>query len=389
MDNISELLKMVLPVEWLWSVMPVGASSQSNAIDELYWFLIISCTFLFLLVVVPMGFIMFYYRRKTPNQRAKSQKAHNFWLESMWTFLPLIYLAVLFVWGFYQYMDMYVPPNDAMELRVVGQKWQWSVDYPKNDISVSGVGAVIAVPVNKPIRLVMASQDVIHSFYIPNMRVKQDVVPGRYSTLWFNPTKVGEYPIFCAEYCGDLHSQMMAKLVVMPEAAFSEWCDGIKSANSDMPLTELGKKLYEKTLGCIACHTTDGKINIGPSFKGLYGKTETLADGSKRKVDDDYIRQKILTPQKTTVSGFANVMPPFQGRVKEREISALIAFIQSAGMAPGAQAAPVESEKPKVPAVPGAAADPKARTVPGTPALPKAPEAPDASPGVPKAPKAN
>lgn len=352
MDNISELLKMVLPVDWLWSTMPVGASSQAAFIDELFWFLIVSCTLLFLLVVVPMGFILYYYRRKTPKQRALSQKDHNFWLESMWTFLPLIYLTVLFVWGFWQYMDLYVAPNDAMELKVVGQKWQWSVDYPKEDINVAGVGAMIAVPVNRPIKLVMASQDVIHSFFIPNMRVKQDVVPGRYSTLWFNPNLVGEYPIFCAEYCGDLHSQMMAKLVVMSEPDYARWIDEQKAANQDMPLAELGKKLYERTLGCIACHTTDGTIKIGPSFKGLYGKQEALADGRTLKVDDDYIRQKILTPTKTTTKGFAPVMPSFQGRASERDIMGLIAFIKTqSGIAPeAAPAVPVPGGGPEAPA---------------------------------------
>ncbi|HXW60697.1 MAG TPA: cytochrome c oxidase subunit II, partial [Myxococcota bacterium] len=249
MDNVSELLKTVLPVDWLWSVMPVGASTQAVFIDELYWFLIISCSILFLLVVVPLCFIVFYYRRKTPTQRAKSQKDHNFWLESMWTFLPFIYLAVLFVWGFYQYMDLFVSTQDAMELKVIGQKWQWSVDYPKDDVMVAGVGAVIAVPVNRPVKLLMASQDVIHSFFIPNMRVKQDVVPGRYSTLWFKPTEIGEYPIFCAEYCGDLHSLMMAKLRVLSESDYDKWLDEQKSANDNIPLPELGKKLYEKTLG--------------------------------------------------------------------------------------------------------------------------------------------
>lgn len=330
MDNISELLRTILPVDSLWSVMPVGASSHSTSIDELFWFLIVSCTLLFLLVVVPLAFIIFYYRRKDPKQRAVSQKDHNFWLESLWTFLPLVYLGVLFMWGFYQYMDLYVVPHDARELKVIGQKWQWSVDYADDDFSVAGIGAEIAVPVNMPVKLVMASQDVIHSFFIPNMRVKQDVVPGRYSTLWFKPTKIGEYPILCAEYCGDLHSQMMAKLLVLSEEDYAEWLMKNKNANQDMPLPELGKKLYEKTLGCIACHTLDGTVKIGPSFKDLYGSSQALSDGRTVKVDDDFIRQKILQPDRTTAKGYApNMMPSFQGRVSERDILGLIAFIKS------------------------------------------------------------
>lgn len=328
MENLNELLKMVLPVNGLFSVMPVGASTHADAIDFLYWFLIITCAILFLLVVVPMFLIVIRYRRKTVDQRALAQTAHNFWLESLWTFLPFIYLAILFVWGFWQYLDMYVAPHDAKELRVIGQKWQWSVDYPKEEISVAGIGTTVAVPVNTPIKLVMASQDVIHSFYIPNLRVKQDVVPGRYSTLWFQADRVGEYPIFCAEYCGDNHSTMMAKLVVMPEAAYESWVDGLKSVDQDTPLPELGKKLYAK-LGCVACHSTDGSIKLAPSFKGVYGKMEELSDGTSVKVDDDYIRQSILEPQKKVAKGFPPIMPTFQGRVSERDLLGLIAFIKS------------------------------------------------------------
>jgi cytochrome c oxidase subunit II len=329
MENLNELLKMVVPREWLFSVMPIGASIHANDIDTLYWFLIITCGILFLLVIVPLFLIVVRYRRKHVNQRAESQKDHNFWLESLWTFLPFIYLAVLFVWGFMQYLDMYVAPHDAKELRVVGQKWQWSVDYPQEEISVSGVGATIAVPVNTPIKLVMASQDVIHSFYIPNFRVKQDVVPGRYSTLWFKADKLGEFPVLCAEYCGDLHSQMLAKLVVMPEDAYKDWIESNKAQNQDMPLPELGKKLYEK-LGCIACHSTDGSIKLAPSFKDVYGKQEELADGTIITVNDNYIKQKILTPTKQQPKkGYAPIMPTFQGRVSERDISGVIEFIKS------------------------------------------------------------
>lgn len=319
---------MIVPRDWLLSAMPEAASAHAASIDVLYWFLILSCAVLFLLVIAPLFYIIFRYRRKHVNQRAESQKAHNFWLESLWTFLPFIYLAVLFVWGFWQYLDMYVAPHDAKELRVVGQKWQWAVDYPTEEISVAGVGATVAVPVNRPVKLIMSSQDVIHSFFIPNLRVKQDVVPGRYSTLWFQADKVGEYPILCAEYCGDLHSQMLAKLVVMSEDDYGKWIENIKAADKDTPLPELGKKLYTK-LGCIACHSLDGSIKLAPSFKGVYGKMEEFSDGTSAKIDDDYIRNKILKPQQHVAKGYPPIMPSFQGRVSERELSGLIAFIKS------------------------------------------------------------
>lgn len=328
MDNLNELLKMIVPRDWLFSVMPIGASAHASEIDHLYWFLIISCTILFLLVIVPLIWIVIKYRRITPQQRAVSQKDHNFWLESLWTFVPFLYLAVLFAWGFWQYMDMFVAPHDSKELKVIGQKWQWSVDYPQEEINVAGVGAVIAVPVDTPIKLIMTSQDVIHSFYIPNLRVKQDVVPGRYSTLWFKADRVGEYPVLCAEYCGDLHSQMLAKIIVMPRDAYHTWVDNQKAQDQEIPLPKLGEKLYTK-LGCVACHSLDGTLRIGPSFKGAYGKMEVLGDGTQMKIDDNYIKTKILEPTRHVAKGFAPVMPTFQGRVSERDISGLIAFIKS------------------------------------------------------------
>lgn len=328
MDGVSEILKMVVPVGWLFSVVPQGISEHAVKLDTLFWFLIITCFILFLLLIGPLVIIIFRYRRKSPLQRALSQKAHNFWLESTWTFLPFIYLAVLFVWGFEQFMDIYVIPHDAKDLHVIGQKWQWSVDYPKEEINIAGVGATIAVPVGEPIKLTMSSQDVIHSFYIPNLRIKQDVLPGRYTTLWFKADKEGEYPIFCAEYCGDLHSNMLAKLKVVPVADFTAWVEEQKGADQEMPLPALGEKLYNK-LGCVACHSIDGTIKLAPSFKGIYGKKEELTDGTFVTVNDDYIRQSILNPQKQVTKGFAPIMPTFQGRVSERDILGLIAYIKS------------------------------------------------------------
>lgn len=328
MENLSELLKMVVPVDWLFSVMPQGASEHATALDGLFWFLLTSSGILFLSVVLPLFFIIYRYRRKHANQRALSQKDHNFWLESAWTFLPFIYLTVLFVWGFRQYLDMHVAPNDAKELRVIGQKWQWSIDYTDEEISVAGVGTEIYVPVDTSVKLIMSSQDVIHSFYIPNLRVKQDVVPGSYSTLWFKANKVGSYPVLCAEYCGDLHSQMLAKLVVVSRDAFETWVEEQKALDQEMPLPDLGKKLYTK-LGCVACHSIDGSPKLAPSFKGIYGKKEELVDGSFVMVDDERIKNKLLNPQQKVTKGYAPIMPTFQGRVSEREISGIISYIKA------------------------------------------------------------
>lgn len=328
MENVSHLAKMFIPVDWLFSMVPLAASKHAQDLDYLYWFLIITTGILFLLVIVPLGLILVRYRRRHPGQRALSQKDHNFWLESLWTFLPFIYLAVLFVWGFQQFLATYVAPEDSKELRIIGQKWSWSIDYPKEEINVAGVGAEVVVPVGQPVKLVMSSQDVIHSFYIPNLRIKQDVLPGRYTTLWFQADVLGEYPILCAEYCGDLHSGMLARLKVVPEDVYQDWVEEIKSADQALPLPELGQKLYTK-LGCSACHSNDGSPRLAPSFKNVYGKHDELVDGSKILVDDDRIRNKLMNPTLNVTKGFAPVMPSFQGRVNEREISGLIAYIKS------------------------------------------------------------
>jgi cytochrome c oxidase subunit 2 len=213
-------------------------------------------------------------------------------------------------------------------LRVIGQKWNWTVQYPEEDISVSGQGVEIGIPLGQPVQLVMSSQDVLHSFFVPNFRVKQDVVPGRYTTLWFEATEVGEFPVFCAEYCGDAHSNMMAKIKVMPVEEYKAWVEKIKGANSKLSPKELGQKLYTSK-ACNACHTVDGSPKIAPSFKGIYGKMEALEGGGSVKVDDNYIRESILEPHAKLAKGFPPVMPTFKGQLSEIEINGLIEFIKS------------------------------------------------------------
>jgi cytochrome c oxidase subunit 2 len=306
MDNVHKLLSMIVPRQWLFSVLPDAASDHANAFDVLYWFLIYSCGFLFLLVVIPLAIIVIRYHRKDVNQRALSQTDHNFWLESLWTFLPFIYLAVLFAWGFFQYLEMYVAPNDAKEIKIIGQKWQWTIEYPEEGISLSGPGVLFAVPIDTPIKMVMSSQDVIHSLFVPPYRIKQDVVPGRYSTLSFTPNKLGEFAVLCAEYCGLNHSLMLAQMKVLPQGEYNDWIAQQKNANQEMPLPELGKSLVEK-LGCIACHSTDGSPKLAPSFKDVYGRKEELTDGSTVTVDENYpINNR---PKKATLP----LCPAFKG----------------------------------------------------------------------------
>lgn len=328
MDRIADLMKTVLPVDWVGSLLPVAASEQARPVDNMFYFILWSCVVLFILVIGPMCFFLYKYRRKTHDQKAVSQTDHNSVLEILWTGLPLIYLAVLFCFGFYGFLDLYTPPLESKELRVIGQKWQWTVQYPDEEISVSGQGGVIGVRLGEPVKLVMASQDVIHSFFIPNFRVKQDVVPGRYSTLWFTPSMLGEFPVFCAEFCGDEHSNMMSVIKVMNNEEYASWLEGVKNEDKGIPPKELGAKLYVKK-GCNACHTLDGTTKIGPTLKGVYGKKEELTTGEMIVVDDDYIRESLLEPQAKIPKGFPPVMPTFKGQLSEVEINGLIAYIKS------------------------------------------------------------
>ena len=319
---------MKLPVLSQWGWMSDPASDYANDFNSVFYFLMWTGLGLFLLVVVPMFWFAIKYRRKNEHQKALSQIDHNHTIETIWTLLPIVYLAVCFVWGFLGYLNVTTIPMDSKELRVIGQKWNWTVQYPDEDISVSGQGAVIGVPLGQNIKLTMSSQDVIHSFFLPNFRIKQDVLPGRYSTLWFNASEVGEFPVFCAEYCGDSHSNMLAVLKVMPPDEYATWVDSVKNANNKLSPKELGAKLYQSK-ACVTCHSIDGSTRIGPSYKGLYGTMAELESGAKVKVDDNFIRDHLLTPTKTPIKGYPPIMPSYQGQLSEADINGLIEFIKS------------------------------------------------------------
>ena len=337
MQSLSELLSMHVPTTGLLGWAPVAASLEAQRWDTLFTFLLFTCTGLFALVVLPMVMFVVRYRRRRPGQRATSQVDHNTWMELGWTALPLLYLGLVFTWGFHQFLNLRVAPSAAKQLRVIAQKWQWTAVYEDEGFEVGGQGATFGAVVGQPVKVILSSQDVIHSFFIPNLRVKQDTVPGRYTTLWFTPTLTGEFPIFCAEYCGQQHSLMVAKLKVMPQEEYDKWADAMRQADQSLSLPQLGEKLIAKK-GCIACHSTNGSPKIGPSFKGLYGTMAELESGDSVLVEDDHIRQSILEPQKRITKGYPSVMPSYQGQVSEKEIAALIAYIKSLGnSAPKAQ----------------------------------------------------
>jgi cytochrome c oxidase subunit II len=304
--------------------MPTQASTVASDIDWLYDVMVwISVAFA---VGIFAAMVYFCTKFRAParkaNAQAQSSASHNTALEVTWSAIPLVILIALFVWGFKGYVDLRTSPKDAIEVHVTAQKWSWAFSYPNGHTDDT-----LHVPVDTNVRLVMSSVDVIHSVWIPNFRVKMDVVPGRYTDLWFRATAAGDYPLECTEYCGTSHSDMLSRVIVHPPGGYEQWLEQKEEEMMNMPLPELGALTFKKH-GCGQCHTTDGTPKEGPTFKGLWGKQEALEDGSTVTVDENYVRESVVDPQAKIVKGFPRTMPPYKGRLKDREISGLIEYIK-------------------------------------------------------------
>ncbi len=308
--------------------VPEVASSFAGKVDGVLWFVTVLSIIFFILITILLVYFSFKYKRRTENDETPHITG-NQTLEMIWTVIPSILLFVIFAYGLIVFKEMRTPPGDAVEVNVTAKQWIWVFNYENGKSTINE----LFVQHNRPVKMVMRADDVLHSFFVPAFRVKQDLVPGMYTQLWFKPTKVGTYDLFCAEYCGTGHSQMLAKVYVMSPEAFSRWEKGdeeegvVGIAVAKAP-EELGEDLY-KNKGCNACHSLDGSVGVGPSFKALFGKNESLQDGSTLEVDENYLRESILIPQAKVVQGFAPVMPAFKGILKDEEIDALIAYIKS------------------------------------------------------------
>jgi cytochrome c oxidase subunit 2 len=228
---------------------------------------------------------------------------------------------VVFVWGWIVYQQLRTFPKDALEIAVTGQQWNWTFTYKSGKTS----SGEFYVPIDQDVKMIMTSKDVIHSFYIPAFRNKQDVVPGRYSAVWFHPTTLGDFQIFCAEFCGDQHSGMLAKVHVVPREKYEEWLEN--NAYKGMSPVEVGQKVY--TSRCMVCHNVTDERKIGPGWKGIWGKTEQLEGGGSALVDENYIRESIVDPNAKVVKGYPAAMTSFAGQLSEEEMMGVIEYIKS------------------------------------------------------------
>jgi len=302
--------------------LPPPASSTAPLVDNAFLLLLGVSAFFFALIVVLGLWFVVRYRRRAGLGPAQSP-SHNTALELLWTAIPLGIVALLFYEGFVGYMELRTPPKQAYEIEVVARKWSWLFSYPNGHKDEN-----LHVPVDRPVRLVMRSEDVIHGLFIPAMRVQMDIVPGRYTRTWFRALKPGEYNLVCSQYCGTKHFDMRALVIVHPPGEFENWlADAARAAESLSPV-DRGRELY-RINGCWSCHSIDGTAGTGPTFKGIYGHEVQFQDGTSAVVDENYIRESILDPQAKVVRGYQPVMNTYRGVLTDEEISALIAFIKS------------------------------------------------------------
>lgn len=306
------------PTFWL----PRQGSNLARGVD-FNWNLVfwLSAFFCALVTGLMLWFVLRYRGRR--GQEAEPSASHNTALEVFWSVVPTLLVIGLFWSGYKTFLDMVTPPGDAYEVRVEGQKWNWLFTYPNGYVDNT-----LHVEVGRPTMLVMTSKDVIHSFYVPEFRVKRDVIPGRYTKLWFTAVEPGEYDVFCAEYCGKDHSAMLAKVRVHERGGFEPWLEQASDFLARMPPAEAGGMLYQ-VRGCKQCHSVDGSPGTGPSFLGLWGSSERLRDGDSVTVDENYVRQSILEPQTRVTAGYQPVMPTYQGRLKDEEIGAIIEYLKT------------------------------------------------------------
>jgi cytochrome c oxidase subunit 2 len=300
--------------------VPESASTLSWKVDALYFFLSGLTIFFALLIGGTILFFVLKYRRRSPYEVPRPV-AGSHKLETLWTAIPFLIATTIFVWSARLYFEQYRPPKNALEVYVVGKQWMWKIQHTTGQREINQ----LHVPVGRKIKLIMTSEDVIHDFFIPAFRTKLDVIPGRYTSQWFEATKAGTFHLFCAEYCGMNHSGMIGSVIVMEPREFDNWLSGNTGQQSP---AVAGQQLY-LTLGCVSCHGPNGEGGRGPALMGLFGSQVFLSNGQTLRADENYIRESIVNPHVRLVNGFGPIMPTFQGQVTEEQQMQLIAFIKS------------------------------------------------------------
>jgi len=300
--------------------VPDSASTLSWKVDALYFYLSGVTLFFTLLISATLIFFVLRYRRRTPYEIPRPiAGSHN--LETLWTVIPFLIAMTIFGWSAKVYFEQSSPPQNAIEVYVVGKQWMWKIQHSTGQREINE----LHVPVGKKIKLIMTTEDTIHDFFVPAFRMKADVVPGRYTTEWFEATKTGTFHLFCAEYCGMNHSGMIGSVVVMESREFDNWLSG--NAGNTTPAVA-GQQLFQ-TLGCVSCHGANGEGGRGPTLAGLFGRKTQLTGGQTVVADEAYIRESIINPQAKLVDGFGPIMPTFQGQISEDQLVQLLAFIKS------------------------------------------------------------
>jgi cytochrome c oxidase subunit II len=306
-------------------LLPPSASTITGEYDLLWWFLVaLTVVFTVLIAGLVLAFVVIFKKKEG---RVATQIEGSIQLEILWSIIPTLIVIALFVWGTALYVRFQKPPQNASDMYVVGKRWMWKAQHPSGQREIND----LHIPVGQAFRLTMTSEDVIHSYYIPAFRTKKDVLPGKYSSIWFEATQTGVFHIFCAEYCGTKHSQMVGKVYVMEQVDYERWLSGSTGEAPEVA----GKNLFE-TMRCATCHPIDpaqltisGAPARGPLLAGIYGKEIELQGGGKVLVNDEYIRESILKPLAKKVANYDPVMPTYEGQLGEEQILQLAAYIKS------------------------------------------------------------
>ncbi|HEY7155639.1 MAG TPA: cytochrome c oxidase subunit II [Gemmataceae bacterium] len=297
---------------------PEQASTTASQVDTLFIFLCALTGGMSVLIAGLLLFFAFRYRRRAEDERTPRILGNNR-LEWFWTIAPMFVFLLIYIWGAKIYVSMSSPPPDAPEVFVIGKQWMWKIQHPDGQREINE----LHVPVDRPIKLTLTSEDVIHDFFVPAFRTKIDVIPGRYVQTWFQPTKTGRYHLFCSQYCGTSHANMVGTVVVMERDEYRDWLD----SHAEGSLALQGRKLFLK-LQCVTCHSANAEARA-PVLEGLFGRNINLRNGRTVLADDGYLRESILYPEAKVVQGWESIMPTFKGQVDEEDLIKLLAFIKS------------------------------------------------------------